>query len=789
MIIKLKYIVGCLCDKGGEFMVRKVITFVLITLLTMGLVITPYSSQMVWASESYNITVESYENFFDYIKQSMLNFKENISIRINNYDENVYDFNKVMGEVIDKNPEIYYHYGRVSGSIRSYYSNQTYRIIDIHFRYSGTRDELENLVKVRNYDEYKDAITNTLKHFDNRMLIKIHNYDEKQYNLDDTIYKVLSETADLDYGINGWSYIVYGSGKDKIIESYINYNFTKEKMLEMKEAVGKKAKQIIAKLITSDMKDYEKQLVLHDYIVNNSQYNANYYEVNSIPDDEHTAYGVLIKGTGICSSYAKAMHKLLDMVGIESYFVSGIAGEEPHAWNIVKIQGEYYHLDSTWNDPIMSDGSDFLSHDYFNLSDNLIAVTHSWDREKYPKCNSLMYSYDNISKILSGEIKPPDYDNINFKTINQLPNNTVVMGYNAFDIDFANNPENREIIKSSLNKEAKTYIYVKFNDKWFNTDGSDAKIENIPTVNYTKDGQSYESYLSLDTNSTQKDNIIVKVEKLTVGANISVSIDIRGEEDYSQAVEYRITESDKIGKLGEKIFIFPHKKSGDVITVELLDKNQDLIAAKNVNVINYISKPNNLKATAISHDKIQLYWDEVDYADYYYLYEALSFEGPYQPYHDDNGKLTKYYWDSDFCLEIYDLDPDTTLYFKVTSVKDGVESEFSNIASITTFDNIESQSLYLVKNSNLYNYNQATISEAFDTYFTNTKWEYFESLEGDDVIEFTGQCYYGGELSNILIQFTVNLDDESFYVNYKEKDEEFMLDSYWINLLNSIFKR
>ena len=769
-------------------MIRKVLTFVLITLLTMGLVITPYSNQTVWASESYDITIESYESFFDYIKHSMLNFKENVSIRINNYHENVYDFNKVMGKVIDQNPEIYYHYGHVSGSIRSYYSNQTYRIIDIHFRYKGTQDELENLVNVRNYDEYKDSVTNALKYFDNKMLIKIHNYDEKQYNLDDTIYRVLSEEADLDYGINGWSYIVYGSGKDKIIESYINYNFTKEKMLEMKKAVDKKAKQIIAKLITSDMKDYEKQLVLHDYIVNNSRYNTNYYEINSIPDDEHTAYGVLIKGTGICSSYAKAMHKLFDMIGIESYFVSGIAGGEHHAWNIVKIQGEYYHLDSTWNDPIMSDGSDFLSHDYFNLSDNIIAVTHSWDREEYPKCNSSMYSYDNISKILSGEIKPLDYDNINFKTINQLPNNTVVIGYNAFDIDFANNSENREIIKSSLNQEAKPYIYVKFNDKWFNTDGSDAKIENIPTVNYTKDGQSYENYLSLDTNSIQKDNIIVKVEKLTVGANISVSIDIIGDEDYSQAVKYRITEFDKIGKLGEKIFIFPHKKSGDVITVELLDESQDLIVTKNVNIINYISKPNNLKATAISHDKIQLHWDEVDYADYYYLYESSSFDGPYLPYYDDNGKLAKYYWHPDFCLEIYDLDPDTTLHFKVTSVKDGVESEFSNIASVTTFGNIESQSLYLVKNSNFYNYNQATISKAFDAYFTNTKWEYFESLEGDDVIEFTGQFYYDDELSNILIQFTVNLDDESFYVNYKEKNDEFMSDSDWINLLNNIFK-
>lgn len=769
-------------------MFKRIITFTLIIFLTIGLMMTPRVGEEVWAAENYDITANNYEVFFDSMKEAMLNFKDKISIRINDYDENIYNFSKVIDKVIEQNPEIYYHYGGASGSIRSYYSNQTYRVIDVYFRYRGTQHELDDLVEVRSFYEYEQAIVNSLQNFDNKMLIKIYDYDSKQYNLDDAIYKVLSEVPDLDYGINGWSLIVYGSGKDKVIEAYINYSFTKDKMVEMKATVGKKAKEIIAKLISSDMKDFEKELILHDYIVNNAKYNTSYYEENTVPDDEHTAYGVMIKGTGVCSSYAKAMHKLLDMVGIESYFVSGNAGGEPHAWNIAKIQGRYYHLDLTWDDPIASDGSNILSHDYFNISDNMIAKDHSWHREEYPKSTSTLYSYDNILKILSGEIGSlDDDDNIAFKTVDQLPDNIVIIGYNAFDIDFANNSENKYIIRNSFEQGEETNIYVKIEERWFNADGTDAGVQDIPDVIYTKDGQYYEDYIALHDDSTEIDEIIIDLEKLTVGVNISVSIDINGDDDYPEAVSYKISEVDTIAKLGDKIFVFPGKKAGDVIRIQLLNQNQELIITKNILLIDDISKPNNLKAAVTSENNIQLYWDKVDEADYYYVYKSASLDGPFEPYSDNDGERDKYYWYPDFCLELYDIEADTTLYFKVTAVKDGVESDPSNITFATTFDSGGSQSLYLVQNGNLYNYQGPIIGEGFHKYFINPQWTYFESIEGDHVVEFTGEYYQEDELVKMLVQFTVNLEDQSFYVNYKEKNEKFISDSHWVELLDSIF--
>ena len=78
-------------------------------------------------------------------------------------------------------------------------------------------------------------------------------------------------------------------------------------------------------------------------------------------------------------------------MGIKSLVVS-----EPkinHAWNMVKIDGEYYHVDVTWNDPV-PDRQGRVLHTYFNTSDRkMLQGKHVWDQSKYPACTSEKYSY------------------------------------------------------------------------------------------------------------------------------------------------------------------------------------------------------------------------------------------------------------------------------------------------------------------------------------------------------------------------------------------------------------
>ncbi len=79
----------------------------------------------------------------------------------------------------------------------------------------------------------------------------------------------------------------------------------------------------------------------------------------------HSVYGILLKGYGVCESYALTMSRLLDAAGIRNLYVVGDAGGG-HAWNYVQMpDGKWYLLDSTWND-----GGRSSSKEYFLVKDD-----------------------------------------------------------------------------------------------------------------------------------------------------------------------------------------------------------------------------------------------------------------------------------------------------------------------------------------------------------------------------------------------------------------------------------
>lgn len=83
------------------------------------------------------------------------------------------------------------------------------------------------------------------------------------------------------------------------------------------------------------------------------------------------AYGVLINGKAVCEGYSKAILMLLRMAGLEAKSVVGYGidgtNKIPHAWNMVKINGVFTLLDSTWDDPV-PDNKSQIYYNYFNVS-------------------------------------------------------------------------------------------------------------------------------------------------------------------------------------------------------------------------------------------------------------------------------------------------------------------------------------------------------------------------------------------------------------------------------------
>ncbi len=155
------------------------------------------------------------------------------------------------------------------------------------------------------------------------------------------------------------------------------------------------ADEIIARLVKPDMSEIEKIKVLHDYLVRHVQYDYNNYLNDSVPSDSYTSYGALVNGIAVCQGYSTSMELLLTKAGIENIHVYGQAlsykGLDAHTWNMVKLDGQYYHLDVTWDDPVQQ-SSPYLNYDYFLTHDEDMALGHQWDQSQYPEAGDQQYA-------------------------------------------------------------------------------------------------------------------------------------------------------------------------------------------------------------------------------------------------------------------------------------------------------------------------------------------------------------------------------------------------------------
>ena len=149
-----------------------------------------------------------------------------------------------------------------------------------------------------------------------------------------------------------------------------------------------KVEDVLKQIIKPDMTDYEKELAIHDYIVVHCQYGY----VESSKDYAYRAYGALVQNKAVCNGYAEAMALLMTCVGIENQIVTGTADNELHAWNQVCLDGNWYQVDATWDDPLPDRGV-FAGHEYFNVTDEIMDERHDWKQDAFPACDSTDYNY------------------------------------------------------------------------------------------------------------------------------------------------------------------------------------------------------------------------------------------------------------------------------------------------------------------------------------------------------------------------------------------------------------
>ena len=118
------------------------------------------------------------------------------------------------------------------------------------------------------------------------------------------------------------------------------------------------AKKIRDKIVNNlkGYSNYEQIKYVHNWLIDNLEYDTTYKQT-----DIHNVYGALVNRKVVCEGYARAFKYILDGLDIENILVSGTAtnsnnSTESHAWNYVKLDGKWYAIDVTWDDPIIKGG-------------------------------------------------------------------------------------------------------------------------------------------------------------------------------------------------------------------------------------------------------------------------------------------------------------------------------------------------------------------------------------------------------------------------------------------------
>lgn len=220
-----------------------------------------------------------------------------------------------------------------------------------------------SLREASQWEGAKAALRAGLKNWD--IEIDLSEYEISTSEIGKLYAEVVNEDPSLFYAM-GYSYRRDGNYRVTFISPQYDARYTKADVAKYE----KKVSDILTGL-DDNWSDLEKALYLHDYLASHFKYDTTY--------SRYDAYSLLVEGTGVCQAYTLAYKDLLNRAGIENGTVQ--SSKLKHIWNLVEIDGEWYHVDVTWDDPTnnamgqSTDAPDLTGnaqHTYFLLSDDTI---------------------------------------------------------------------------------------------------------------------------------------------------------------------------------------------------------------------------------------------------------------------------------------------------------------------------------------------------------------------------------------------------------------------------------
>lgn len=245
-----------------------------------------------------------------------------------------------------------------------------------------TEVKAANLVKVENLEELTKEVTSSLKNLNTEKTIQ---YVGETENITQQVKKIIPEIIQKHDEVAGtlksYKYQIMYTQDNAQLTYYFTYYTSKEKSQKAGQLLNKVAQQIMK----TNKTDYERVKAVNDYVVSNTQYGGK-------TRDRYTVYGLLTNKQAVCQGYALTVYDLLTRMKIPVRYVVGTSLGQNHAWNKVKVDGKWYNLDSTWNDPLPNRPTE-VNYNYFLISDRVFSKDHTWKKENYPVATSTKYDF------------------------------------------------------------------------------------------------------------------------------------------------------------------------------------------------------------------------------------------------------------------------------------------------------------------------------------------------------------------------------------------------------------
>lgn len=239
------------------------------------------------------------------------------------------------------------------------------------------------------YEEIADALLNF------RENVNLSSCDKEE--ISHVFQCVLNDHPEMFY-VDGYRYTEYRLGDTlrKITFTGV-YRFSPEEVEERQKLIDNYVNQCLAQ-IPETADEYAKVKYIYEYLIHHTEYDAS-------AENKQNLCSVFLEGKSVCQGYAKATQYLLNRAGIFATLVLGrVEGGEKHAWNLVRIDGDYYYVDTTWGDASYQavEGSasypgeriPTINYDYLCVSTNQLELTHTIDNVvEMPECTAMKNNY------------------------------------------------------------------------------------------------------------------------------------------------------------------------------------------------------------------------------------------------------------------------------------------------------------------------------------------------------------------------------------------------------------